>query len=42
LRRRLDGCGVLPDTNDWIRACTDQVAVRQLVDLLIANVEAST
>jgi hypothetical protein len=37
LRRRLDGCGGLADTNDWITSCNEQMEVRALVDLLIAN-----
>jgi Bacterial TSP3 repeat len=38
LRMRNDGCGVAPDSNDWIINCTIQTEVRMLVDLLIANV----
>ncbi len=37
LRRRLDGCGARPDTNDWIVTCGDQVDVRGLIDLLRGN-----
>jgi Tol biopolymer transport system component len=37
LRRHLDGCGTRPDRNDWIVDCTAQVAVRALVDMLIAD-----
>ncbi len=37
LRMRLDGCGATPDVNDWIVDCTDQLLIRSLVDLLIAN-----
>jgi len=37
LRRRIDGCGVAPDGNDWIIDCAIQTEVRALVDLLIAN-----
>jgi hypothetical protein len=37
LRKHLDGCGGVPDLNDWIRNCPQQVTVRSLVDLLIAN-----
>ena len=37
LRDRIDGCGTSPDTNDWIVDCDDQIEVRALLDLLIAN-----
>ncbi len=37
LRRHLDGCGTRPDRNDWIIDCSAQVAVRTLVDELIAE-----
>ena len=37
LRTRNDGCGAVPDSNDWIIDCTVQLEVRSLVDLLIAN-----
>jgi len=40
LRKRNDGCGVVPDGNDWIFDCAIQTEVRMLVDLLIANVSA--
>ena len=40
LRSRTDGCGVVPDGNDWIIDCAIQTEVRMLVDLLIANVSA--
>ena len=40
LRLRNDGCGAVPDGNDWILNCTIQKEVRMLVDLLIANVRA--
>jgi len=38
LRSRIDGCGTVCDSNDWILNCTIQKEVRMLVDLLIANV----
>jgi len=38
LRMRNDGCGAVPDGNDWIINCAIQTEVRMLVDLLIANV----
>ena len=40
LRKRNDGCGVVPDGNDWIVDCAIQTEIRMLVDLLIANVRA--
>ena len=40
LRSRIDGCGTVCDTNDWIRDCAIQKEIRMLVDLLIANVRA--
>jgi hypothetical protein len=40
LRSRIDGCGAVCDSNDWIIDCTLQKEVRSLVDLLIANVKA--
>lgn len=39
LRRRIDGCGISPDHNDWIVDCTAQNEIRQLVDLYIANLQ---
>ena len=38
LRQTVDGCGTSPDRNDRILVCQDQVTIRGLVDLLIANV----
>ena len=38
LRKRNDGCGVVPDGNDWIVDCAVQTEIRMLIDLLIANV----
>jgi hypothetical protein len=37
VRRHLDGCGSSPDGDDWIIDCTAQVEIRELLDLLIAN-----
>ncbi len=37
VRAHLDGCGTKADGDDWIRDCGAQVPVRDLVDLLIAN-----
>lgn len=37
VRARLDGCGVTHDDYDWILECTDQEEIRELVDVLIAN-----
>jgi hypothetical protein len=37
VRRHLDGCGASPDGDDWIIDCTAQVEIRELLDLLIAN-----
>jgi hypothetical protein len=38
LRSRIDGCGSGSDSNDWITDCAEQVRIRQLLDILIANV----
>lgn len=38
LRSRIDGCGSSPDSNDWVTDCAEQVRIRQLLDILIANV----
>lgn len=37
LRARMDGCGTSPDRNDWIETCPEQLEIRELIDLLIAN-----
>lgn len=37
LRTHLDGCGAESGATDWIRTCPEQIQVRDLVDLLIAN-----
>ena len=40
LRRHLDGCGASADGDDWIIDCAAQVQIRDLLDLLIANLSA--
>jgi hypothetical protein len=35
LRRRVDGCGLASDNDDWIVDCDAQIAVRALIDELI-------
>ena len=40
LRRHIDGCGAEADRNDWIVECAAQTQIRELVDLLIANLTA--
>jgi hypothetical protein len=37
LRGRVDGCGIAPERNDWIKDCDAQRSIRALVDLLLAN-----
>lgn len=37
---RLNGCGVLPDGNDWIVSCSDQLEIRPLLVLLIAELSS--
>ena len=37
LRSKIDGCGSVSDSNDWITDCTEQVRIRQLLDILISN-----
>jgi Bacterial TSP3 repeat len=41
LRAKTDGCGLTPDNNDWIIDCAVQVQVQQVLDLFIANLQAS-
>jgi hypothetical protein len=41
LRERVDGCGTEPEPNDWIVDCTVQLQVRTVIDLFIANLQAS-
>jgi hypothetical protein len=40
LRMHLDGCGATADGNDWIVDCDAQILIRDLLDLLIANLSA--
>jgi uncharacterized delta-60 repeat protein len=40
LRRRLDGCGTSPDSNDWLLDCSSQLAVRASLEALIAALSA--
>lgn len=40
LRRKVDGCGSLPDRNDWIVDCAAQLEVREAIDRLLAGLEA--
>jgi hypothetical protein len=37
LARRFDGCGTLPDHNDWVIDCDVQLDIRTLLDTLIAT-----
>jgi hypothetical protein len=37
LRQKMDGCGTSADNTDWIVDCGDQVVIRGLLDLLVAN-----
>ena len=41
LRERVDGCGTEAEPNDWIVDCAVQLQVRTVLDLFIANLEAS-
>ncbi len=41
LRKRVDGCGVKADKNDWITNCTDQLSVRILIDTMIKNLKGA-
>ncbi len=40
LRKHVDGCGAAADNNDWIIDCAAQIEVRELIDLLIANLSS--
>jgi hypothetical protein len=40
LRKHVDGCGASADNTDWIIDCVAQVQVRDLIDLLIANLSS--
>ena len=37
LRRKVDGCGTVPDPNDWILDCILQIEVRNAIDGLISR-----
>ena len=39
MRTHMDGCGEGPDADDWIVTCADQIHIRELVDVLIANID---
>lgn len=39
LRRKVNGCGSSADSNDWIRDCPAQLAVRAQIDEMIATLE---
>ena len=41
LRLRVDGCGTEADPNDWIVDCAVQLQVRTVLDLFIANLQAT-
>jgi hypothetical protein len=41
LRKKVDGCGTEADPNDWIVDCAVQLQVRTVLDLFIANLQAS-
>jgi hypothetical protein len=41
LRKRVDGCGLVADVNDWVVDCAAQVQIRMLLDLLIENLETT-
>jgi endonuclease/exonuclease/phosphatase family metal-dependent hydrolase len=40
LQRRVDGCGSVPDKDDWIVDCLVQVRIRSFIDLLIDNLSS--
>jgi len=37
LRSRIDGCGTVSDKSDWIIDCAQQFRIRELLDIMIAN-----
>lgn len=39
LRRRVDGCGVAADLNDWITHCPSQLTVRAMIDAMIVALD---
>ena len=40
LRRRVDGCGLVADLDDWIVDCAAQLEIRQQIDTLITNLSS--
>jgi hypothetical protein len=40
LRSRVDGCGAAPTKDDWITDCGAQIEIRELIDMLLANLSA--
>lgn len=40
LRSRMDGCGAMPDSGDWIVDCAAQLQIRPLIDLYISNLSS--
>jgi hypothetical protein len=40
LSARFDGCGAVPDKDDWITNCEAQIEIRALVNTLVANLAA--
>ena len=38
LRPRVDGCGAVPDRDDWLRDCSAQSVVQSLIAVLIENI----
>src|SRR5262249_2083108 len=39
LNKHLNGCGTVPANDDWIIKCPEQVRIRTLTELLIANLQ---
>ena len=37
LRKKVDGCGIIPHNHDWIQNCAYQIMVRDAIDALIAR-----
>jgi hypothetical protein len=42
LRRRLDGCGVAPGSNDWIIDCKAQLKIRRSIDIMLARLRGGS
>ena len=42
LRRRLDGCGVVAGSNDWIIDCTAQLKIRRSIDIMLARLRGGS